>query len=100
MKRPGEIVLTKPDGPSPPPPQDLDGETLTQQLVHIAVVIDIQDPMIKQEGRIRVRAFRGEDEIRLGTLRVRFNKIAPPPDQNMQGPDGIDPPPDRPTPLT
>jgi|SRR5215213_7230547 len=74
----GEFILKKPEGPAPPPPPDVEGEAPGDPLMHVALVLDIQDPVFKQEGRVRVRAFRGEDEIRLGTLKVKWNQIAPP----------------------
>ncbi len=42
-----------------------------EQLVSSLVPIRISPMPIEHEGRIRVRAYRGNDEIRLGTLNVR-----------------------------
>ena len=79
----GEFELTKPEGPIPQPPAD-SAEDLGPPLFHMTIVIDIRDPVFKQEGRIRVRALRGDDEIRLGTLGVRLNQIPVPPTDTEQ----------------
>jgi hypothetical protein len=85
----GEFTINKPEGPIPPPPAPEEGEQPGEPLFHVAIVLDIQDPVFKQEGRIRVRAFRGDDEIRLGTLTVRFHRMdapPPPPEQTQNRP--------------
>lgn len=63
--------------------------TLDDPLVQVAVVAQFRDLVIREAGLIRVRAFRGEEEIHLGALEVRLNpsSAAPKSDDPNSSPD-------------
>lgn len=61
---------TRPDGGESRP---LAG---SKQLQIVRSVIEIAPFVVQQEGHVRVRAYRGADEIRLGTMMISF--VQPP----------------------
>jgi hypothetical protein len=54
---------------SVPLPPYLEGE---DRIIRASIPLKFSPLVIPQEGLIKVRAYRGEDELRLGTLRVNF----------------------------
>ncbi len=91
-ERPGEsthpvkFVITIPGQEAPVFTAEVPREDLAKAIIPIAPDDDVDDPIITlnllagfpgiifpQAGRIKVRAYRGDDEIRLGTIRVRLH---------------------------
>jgi hypothetical protein len=53
---------------APPPPDAIEGEMLSA----VNMTSSVAGLLLTHIGRIKVRAYRGDDEIRLGTLRIRL----------------------------
>ena len=51
----------------------LDDTAQTDAMVSVTSYLNLSPVELNAEGIIRVRAYRGDDEIRLGSLRVKFN---------------------------
>jgi hypothetical protein len=47
--------------------------SIEDPLKQVIVIATFRDFVVKEPGRFKVRAFRGDDEIRLGTLDVILN---------------------------
>lgn len=94
-ERPGEsthpvkFVITMPGQEAPIFTAEVSREDLAKAVVPAPAEDDLDDPLITlnvmaafaglvfpQAGRLKVRAYRGDDEIRLGTLRVRIHPDA------------------------
>lgn len=58
--------------PPPEPPAD---ENNPDRMISVMVPIKMQPAVIPKEGLFKVRAYRGADEFRLGTLRVTFQPL-------------------------
>jgi hypothetical protein len=71
-----DIDLTKFNETTVPNPEDED------PINRAVVPIKLFNFMVPEAGLIKVRGYRGEDEYRLGTLRVRF-------DQSARGPSSV-----------
>jgi hypothetical protein len=56
-----------------PPPLEVE-----DRIIRASIPLKFSPFVIPQEGLIKVRAYRGEDEIRLGTLQVKFQPIPQP----------------------
>jgi hypothetical protein len=82
---PVKIVITVPGHENPVFSTEIPRENFQTTISSLNTDADVDDPLVtinvmaafpgllfSQPGRIKVRAYRGDDEIRLGTLRVRL----------------------------
>jgi hypothetical protein len=60
------------DAPMPPP----EGVDSAETRVSFNLIAQFRDFLIGEAGAIKVRAYRGDDEIHLGSLRVKLNPKA------------------------
>lgn len=54
-------------------------DEMEDRVIRIMIPIKVAPLILQLDGLIKVRAYRGDDEIRLGTLKVRFQSPPPTP---------------------